>query len=65
MAPFLSFTKSPNRLRIPPSLLVNAQWGKSGRNVQVITRLSSVEVKKERIYTFYTPHTTVRGGVVA
>jgi len=65
MAPFLSFTNSPNRFRIPPSLLVNAQWGKSGRNVQVITRLSSVEVKKERIYTFYTPHTTVRGGVVA
>ena len=62
MAPFLSFTNSPNRFWIPPSLLANAQWGNSGRNVQVITRLYSVEVKKEWIYTFCTP---IRGYAVA
>ena len=62
IAPLLSFTNSTNRFWVTPSLLVNAQWGNSGRNVQVITRLSTVEVKKECIYTFYTP---IRGYTVA
>ena len=49
----------------PPACWAMLNGRKSGRNVQVITNLSSVEVKKEWIYTFYIPiGEGVSGGAV-